>query len=338
MAREAWTASLDGGAAARRDWWWQQGAHGLPAVEELVPEALNSGKEDSARGPLGASRVAPAPITAPVVIPDAHFVPGSPSSPSSALYRRRPKRVKRVIDLTTFSPYFRTTLGFGAARGAAALYCWASFVSSAALWSSEVIRVRGSQACVHLVTQPTAMFFAHPICWTLVVAACKLSLGCYLCICHVRQMPRARHAHMILEHLGLPCLLANCVYFWGAYVSLDDAVSRGLAVNNLLVVPTLILAELWASKTPFLLARMWGVLIYIALQVCTLLVFAAATGGCYILPGLDPRRNIIWISYPGVFVLHLGAFLACYALAQFRDHVAPCGQVVLGPASLAELV
>ena len=63
----------------------------------------------------------PADAAAPVNKEEAHLAPANFTA-----YRRKVKTVRRVIDLYTFSPYFKTRAQFGMVRLVLALYTFAT--------------------------------------------------------------------------------------------------------------------------------------------------------------------------------------------------------------------
>ena len=237
--------------------------------------------------------------------------------------RRHTKKVLRVIDLMTYSPYCGSTMGLGVLRGVLALYVWGSLAWSAVTWGRSDQYIRGNYPCV-AQEHTTLVFLCHPNFWNLLTAALKMTLGSALCL--ASRGPRARLAYSLLEHAALPGSLTWSLYFWGARAELEGQRTLPLAYNNHLAVPLVLVLEMWLGKTPFLVERAWQVPCLCAWQGLFVLAFSGVSEGCFLVPALDPHRNAVWVSYPGLIVFYLAVFFACYALAQLRDHVAPCGQ------------
>lgn len=246
-------------------------------------------------------------------------------------YKRKIKKMKRVIDLFTYSPYLRTRLQFGIVRAFIALYMWASLGVSIPLWELSSQFTRGSLSCKPS-SQDTwsGLIFCHPVFWNLLFAAIKYTLAAYLNL--QKRNPRVRVLYKILEHVSLPGTIAYSIYFWCAHKELVTSRSLGLALNNHFGAPFLMMLEIWLGKTPFSLEQAWGPIVYLLWQSLWVFVYSRIRPGCFLLPALNPERNVVWVAYPGLIILYLFCFFAVYTLTQVRDHVAPCGQQVFPPA------
>jgi hypothetical protein len=301
----------------------QERLQDAPARPEGSPVPASGGS--SGPGPVSHSGPAPARSGARKggvrIVPLALHPDGSRRR--APVLRRHTKKVRRVIDLMTYSPYFWSTVGLGILRGVLALYVWGSLAYSAVTWGRAEQYIRGNYPCV-AQEHTTLVFLCHPNFWNLLTAALKLTIGSALCL--ASRGPRARLAYSLLEHAALPGSLTWSLYFWGARAELEGERTLPLAYNNHLAVPLVMVLEMWLSKTPFLAERAWQVVCLCAWQGLFVLIFSGVSEGCFLVPALDPNRNAVWISYPGLLVFYVACFFACYTLAQVRDHVAPCGQ------------
>jgi len=244
------------------------------------------------------------------------------------LQRRVRKPAKRK-DLFTFSPYIRSKRILGRVKTGCAVYLWTSWIVSVVIWGEADRQIGGTYPC-QASTNTNAEFASHPTFWNLLM--CSFKLTCEAAVCQWPQNHRLKRWIIFFEHFAVPGLLTYTIYFGGASKEIKSEQSIGLAFNNHLGVPLVMLATMWVGKTPFMLERVWEIFVYMLWQILFVFVYSFVTEGCYLIPALNPDRNIVWISYPGLALLYLLGFLLVYVFTQMRDHVALCGQEVIPPA------